>query len=393
MLKSAQLPRPPAIILIAMLLSALYGWAIFVTTFRYPGLIGPNYNTPGTDYMVFHGGIATALRGDWRLLFDPDRFTAYLNTRYHDRLDFPLTYRPWVYPPSFLPLLLPFAPLGFLASYLVYQIATACGLVAAICTRAHRPRASWALAACALAAPAASVNVLWGQGAFLTAALLIGGTRLLQRHQILAGVLFGLMSVKPQHALLVPVMLLALRAWPALMAAALTSLGLAILSVAIFGTESWRLWAETARRFAADVPLWDSSLHTCAVLLGAGAGLANIVMAAALAGMAVVVYRAFRSNRSPRIRLAILLAAANIAAPHTGPYDTLLLVLAAGLILADSRIVRPMLVWTLGIAVWLLPLFGQPLVSPIARFAPLLTIGLLAWIWTQRPADSATIAP
>ena len=45
--------RPPLIILVPMLLSALYGWVVFATTFRAPGVFGPNYDTLGTDYMVF----------------------------------------------------------------------------------------------------------------------------------------------------------------------------------------------------------------------------------------------------------------------------------------------------------------------------------------------------
>ncbi len=64
--------RPPLIILVPMLLSALYGWVVFATTFRAPGVFGPNYDTPGTDYMVFHGGITVALQRDWCVLFDPD---------------------------------------------------------------------------------------------------------------------------------------------------------------------------------------------------------------------------------------------------------------------------------------------------------------------------------
>ena len=313
-----------------MLLASLYAWTIFATSFHHPGAIGPNYNTPGTDYMVFHAGVRTALRRDWALLFDADRFTAFLNAQYHARLTLPLAYRPFVYPPSFLILLLPFAAPGFLGSYLLFQATTAAGLAAALCAGATRRLPALALAAAALASPAASVNMLWGQGAFLTAALLVGGTRLLARHPIASGLVLGLLSVKPQHALLVPVMLLALRAWPTLLAAAASAAALAASSVVLFGTEPWRLWATAARHMAGDVPLWDNSVHTCAILLGARPLLANALMAAAWIGGALAVYASNRGVRPAAIRLAILLAASNLAAPHTGPYDTLLLVIAAG---------------------------------------------------------------
>ncbi len=370
----------PAIILVPALLACLYGWAVFATSFAWPGAIGPNYNTPGTDYMVFHGGIQTALRGDWPLLFDADRFTNFLNAHYRARLSAPLTYRPFVYPPSFLLLLLPFSWAGFLTSYALFEASTAACLAAALCVRAARAWPAIALTAAALASPAASVNMLWGQGAFLTAAVLIGGTRLLERRPFLGGLVLGLLSVKPQHALLVPVILLACRTWPAIAAAAVSALGLALASLLIFGTAPWLLWAGASVHMAANVPLWDNSVHTCAILLGAGPVLANMLMAAASLGGALAVYVAFRSSRPPAIRLAILLAASNIAAPHTGPYDTLLLVIAAGIALINAQKTQELLPWILGLAVWLLPLFGQPVISPIARFAPGLSVLLIIFL-------------
>ena len=376
-----QYAKPPWLIVAVAMIAALYGWTIFLTTFHYPGLIGPNYNTPGTDYMVFHGGIRTALAGDWPLLFDADRFTDFLNRQYHARLAFSLTYRPWVYPPSFLVLLLPFAPFAFLPSYLLFQFVTAAALAISLRAGSVRPAQTSLLAVAALIAPAASVNVLWGQGAFLTAAILIGGTRLLLgRHGILAGILFGLLSVKPQHALLIPVMLIALRAWPAILAACCTSLALAASSALIFGLEPWRLWMTTATNFVRNVPNWDNSIHTCAVLLGASPTLANIVMLAAYFAAAALVYWAFRRPAAVPLQLAILLAASNIAAPHTGPYDTMLLVLAAGLVLSDETWPKQPLAWTLGLVLWLLPFLGQPLISPVARLTPLLIAVLLVWL-------------
>ncbi len=44
--------RPPAPIAALALLAALYEWTLFASTFSHPGVIGPNYNTPGTDWTV-----------------------------------------------------------------------------------------------------------------------------------------------------------------------------------------------------------------------------------------------------------------------------------------------------------------------------------------------------
>jgi hypothetical protein len=43
----------------------------------------------------------------------------------------------------------------------------------------------------------------------------------------------------------------------------------------------------------------------------------------------------------------------------------------------------PPLFWTLGLCVWLLPLLSQPAISPVARFAPLLTLVLLGCLFER----------
>src|SRR3546814_15628180 len=55
-----------------------------------------------------------------------------------------------------------------------------------------------------LLAPASYINISGGQNGFLTGALLIGGLRLLGPKPILAGICFGLLTVKPQLGILLP---------------------------------------------------------------------------------------------------------------------------------------------------------------------------------------------
>src|SRR5258708_19134479 len=117
--------RPPAVVLIPSLLMAFYVWLNLLTTIPYPGKIGLDYNTLGTDWMVFYGAIRSVLDGNAPLIFDGDRFTGFLNSAFADWLSRPLEFRPWAYPSSFLLLLLPFAPLGFFCSYLASQAVTA----------------------------------------------------------------------------------------------------------------------------------------------------------------------------------------------------------------------------------------------------------------------------
>jgi hypothetical protein len=94
--------RPPAVVLIPGLLMAFYVWLNLLTTIPYPGKIGLDYNTLGTDWMVFYSAIRSVLDGNAPLIFDGDRFTDFLNTNFAGWLSKPLEFRPWAYPPSFL---------------------------------------------------------------------------------------------------------------------------------------------------------------------------------------------------------------------------------------------------------------------------------------------------
>lgn len=92
----------------------------------------------------------------------------------------------------------------------------------------------------ALLVPASLMNIWAGHYGFLFGALWLGAWRLLDSRPRTAGLLVGLMIVKPHLALLMPLVLLRRRAWTAIAYAALTSLALVALSGTIFG---WGFWA------------------------------------------------------------------------------------------------------------------------------------------------------
>ncbi len=91
----------------------------------------------------------------------------------------------------------------------------------------------------ALLMPAAAVNIWAGHYGFLMGALWLGCWRLLDSRPRTAGVLLGLMVVKPHLAILMPLVLARRRAWIAFLYAGLTSASLIALSALIFGTGPW----------------------------------------------------------------------------------------------------------------------------------------------------------
>ena len=90
-------------------------------------------------------------------------------------------------------------------------------------------------------APCVIVCIFFGQNGFFTSALLIGGLLYLDRRPILAGVLFGILTVKPQLGLLLPMVLLLERRWLTIASAVVTTGILVALTSMLFG---WHIWIE-----------------------------------------------------------------------------------------------------------------------------------------------------
>ncbi len=380
--------RPPTIILVVALVASFYAWLNLVTTIPYPGLIGYDFITLGTDWMVFYGAVRSVLEGHVALIYDGDRFTDFLNTTFASWLSHPLAFRPWAYPPSFLLLLLPFAPLGFFTAYLAFQVVTAALMAIALRSCSADLISSRRLVAVALLSPAAAVNVIDGQNAFLVAALMVGGIGLMSERPVLAGLILGLLTFKPQFAILVPLALVAAGQWRAFFAAGASTLAMVALSSLIFG---WSLWLQWFPLIIGDLlnpnekwisygRMWGQSVYTCAVLLGIPQRLASGIQLLATLTAAATVVLAFRSKLSTNEKTAVLLAATVLATPHSGAYDATLLVIATALWQMTRGAGQPSWHWTLAFMIWLVPIVSPPIFSTAGRFAPLLTLALVALI-------------
>ncbi|MGA8611914.1 MAG: glycosyltransferase family 87 protein [Xanthobacteraceae bacterium] len=401
----ARVLRPPLPIAITAGVAAAYAWALFAATFRYPGAIGIDYNAPGTDWMVFYGAVRALLDHNLPMIFDGDKFTAYLNSTFVGWLSKPLPFRPWVYPPTLLLFVAPFGFLGFVASYLAFQLVSGGLLVAALRHAPDRPFTAPAVAAAAVLAPAAAINAINGQLSFLVAALIVAGFRLLKTRPLTAGAVLGLLTFKPQFCLLVPVALVALRQWKAVVVMIGSALALAALSALIFGIDPWISWAnEVAPRYLnpganadwiAYGRIWGDSVYACALLLGASSGLASGLQNLSIAIGAAATYAAFRSRLQPDERLAVLLTATILAAPHSLANDQVLLVIAGGFWLVADGSAQAFRSWLVALALWVAPLLDPPPLVVIARFKPLFIAAFIALALSRayRPATLSADAP
>jgi hypothetical protein len=149
-------------------------------------------------------------------------------------------YVPFLYPPVYLLLFAPLTLLPPLAAVVVFEATTLTIYLFVVRRILNEGGSAWLIPA--LAFPATFWTIGYGQNAFLVAALLGGGTLLVDRRPLMAGLLFGTLCFKPHFALLVPIALIAGGRWSATVAAVFTVIVLVGVSFALFGWETWRAY-------------------------------------------------------------------------------------------------------------------------------------------------------
>lgn len=290
------------------------------------------------DFITPYAAVRAYFEGEQAIIYDHARFTAFLNDLYANRFDF--KFQPFLYPPVWLLMLLPFGLLPVYTACLLFMAATA---AASAFESRHDP---WRWLAVA-ASPAAMWVVLSGQNSFLYVALMYGGFRLLEKSPSTAGILLGCLVYKPQICLLVPLALLAARQWKALAWMIATGAGLLLASLVVFGLDFWMDYLAMARRLS-EPPMLDvwatraSRIHispfVAARILHLSDGLASALQFAAAALAAGAVWFAFRQYPSSTTRTAVLMAATLLVSPYTINYDLLLLMPAAALLYRQAAV-------------------------------------------------------
>jgi hypothetical protein len=352
---------------------------------------------PWQDWMVYYTAARAALDGNLPLIYDGERFTAQINVDFADWLPQKLSFHPFLYPPTYLLLLVSFGKLPFATACVVFLVASFACLAVAVWVAVAPGYRRWLHFGSLLFAPAVAFNIGSGQNAFLTSALLIGGFSLLPGRPQMAGVLLGLLTYKPQFWPLAPVALLAAREWRALATMFLTAALLVLASAAAFGIAPWRGWIgwfldappEIYQTWLKAGRLHGESVYTNLALIGLPHSAATLGQMMATALCAGVVWWCYRRQLPDDLRLTVLLAAAVLAAPHVTNYDTVLLVVAATLAFAYGlehgfgygSVAVP-------VSVWMIQLANPPNVFRLGLITPLLTVLLIvrviAWARDHR---------
>jgi alpha-1,2-mannosyltransferase len=351
--------------------------------------IGYRVDVPFSDFLVFHAAARAFLEGNLSAIYDTAAFTHLQNVYYGARLPYELGFRPFLYPPLWLLDLLPFGPLPFTLALVAFL-----GLTATACAVVLRAIGlGWRAMLAIFVAPAASWVVLVGQNTFLSVALLYGGLALLERRPLLAGVLLGLLAYKPQVWLLVPLALLAARAWRPVIAMGATVLLLALITLLLFGAGFWRDFLAAAAHASTGTAAMEmyQRVHTHMTTLLAAAKIVGFsdssAMALQLAGAVLAVGAViwvFARHRAGPERTAILVTGTFLVSPYTLNYDLLLLMPAAALLFlnpaAKGHLPGERAIYLL---LWLIPGFCMGLNAASVPVTPLIVLAFAAVAWAR----------
>ena len=353
----------------------------------------------GRDFINSWMGGRSAFAGGPAAWFD---FTAY-NAALKDvtgRADFPAHF--WSYPPHLVLFIWPLGLLPYLPAYLLWCAAgLALYMLAAWSGGADRARMLFLAVA-----PGVAVNVFFGQNGFLTAALMIGGLANLDRRPLLSGILLGMLTIKPQFGLLLPILLVMTGRWRVIAAATATVIALAAATAVWFGTD---IWIDYVRQVAPQQHLllidagnygWPmvSSAFVNARRIGLPADWAWLVQAGMSSCAAAMVVWTFWRRRDPVLSLALFVTATFLFSPWMLNYDMVVF----GFVVAVLRERNDNTAFDhgLGLAVWTLPLTMMPLGVadvPIAMMLLPAFAGRLIWRLArakapQTAADDASMA-
>lgn len=327
----------------------------------------------GRDFInMWTGGKLVAAR-DFATLYTPERFMAF-----QERLYGPLDRHIFSYPPVVFPMAQALAMLPYGAALVVWL-----GVTGALFFHAARPwwpaNGGWPILA--LVTPAALLNIWEGHYGFLIGALFLYGFRWLDERPVAAGIAIGLLIIKPQFALLVPLVWLLQGRWRAIFAAAATVIAMIAMSVLIYGASAWTAFLAKGAGRQAVIDAKGAFFGKVATsgataVLGAGGGwtLAIIVQAAlALLGLVLVV-RAVRRRLATR-DIALLTATCTfLVLPYGLNYDLTVAALGAWVVMTSaSATPAGRMLATLG---FVAPTVGIILALAGAPVTPLLLAGL-----------------
>ncbi|MEM7123170.1 MAG: glycosyltransferase family 87 protein [Pseudomonadota bacterium] len=335
----------------------------------------------GRDYINYWTGGRAVIEGNVEWLFLPDDYLMRLRADFGEALP----KHNWSYPPHFLPLLAPLGLTPYITGYVLWCLVGVGCFVAAL----RSLDLSLPLGLIVLAiAPVVLANIFLGQNGMLTGALLLGGLALRDHRPWLAGILLGILTIKPQLGILVPILLLVQQNWRTIIAAVLTTAVLILVSIAAFGWQPWVSFIDITLPYQTDIMTEWSGLFTAMMPtgfmasrdLGAETPSAFLVHAPfAIVGVAAALWAAWvtRHDADRCAAAAVTIVATIVVSPYVFNYDMAALSGAVLMWMSSGRARFGVLRGALAAAALSMPVIGPALALSGLPVAPLVVLAAL----------------
>jgi hypothetical protein len=376
----------------AFVIMALWIWVRF-------GVLATGPEPLGGDFVSFYAASKLALTGHAADAWNPAAHRIAENSLFRG----PHGYLAFFYPPPYLLVCWPLALLPYGWSALAWMTGTTAAALGLLRAAFHKTIPLVVM----LAFPALWINIGCGQNGALTLAILIGGFLLMDRRPVVAGLILGLMVIKPQLAIGLPFVLggAALanpQRWRVFLATGFSALalcGIAWLAVgqagyaAFFANSTYA--REVLNRGLVDPALMQSlyaGLRTLGVPMTAAYAAQGLLSAGVLSTAA---YAAFKYRPSGLALGALTISATVLATPFLLDYDLLITALPLGwLVLAGAK--NGFRNWEklLLLAAFLLPLASRKLAVLLhLPVAPLLLLIVFAFVVRRLMTAETAPAP
>ncbi len=384
---------------------------------KYPNLSHFPSNPPlGGDFYQFWAAAKLTLAHLSEGAYMPDLFTAALR----DVVDFNprAFFSPLYYPPYYLLLIAPLGLLPFFSALLVFWGVGLGVFLSGLWLWARRTSTLFFM----LCFTGIWVNLLTGQNGLLTAGFFAIATFAVTLNPYIAGLFFGLLTIKPHLGLLIPVALIAGGHWRVVKYTALTWFLLVGASLSLFGIVTWlygvpaMLSASTTLGSSMDLLMRIPSLYSFSRLSAFDSfllsyfpslpltphGVSLLLQMGCLVVASWCVARLWRQSSNTRLKAAGLAAGTLFASPFLYDYDTALLALPLLLLALEAtergwrwpeRIILPLgFLWPM-----LINKFPSLLHMQIGFIMPLLVLWLVMRRFKReqlaRQADSGVNTP
>lgn len=371
-------------IVYSILLFFIYLVFLIFFVFFWKGKWRTLFSPFGVDFGLFYAAGKMTLSGHVAQIFNVQAHHAVIEQVLNLKLSY---FLPWLYPPIFLLVIIPFALLPFNVALLLWLGLTLALMIFAASRMLPKRKK---MAIMLLGFPGIFLNFRWGQNGFLSAALLGFAIATMETSPVFSGVMIGLLAYKPQMAILPFFVLLVTKNWKALLSAMGTAVSVSLVSLLIFGKEVWfaffqslfqtssSLTQASAEVTSAIQPSVLTSLIDMKVDSKISVAIQIIIALCAV----VAVCRVFLHADRMTLKGSMLVLGIPLISPYFMQYDLVILALPLLLLLYDmmeygyrkTEIVMLSVLWLFPLVNSTLAIFTNIQISPLVLIAEMVLV-------------------